>query len=184
MIIGIIYCHRIDTRAGGLTIRNLRMFEKLCGTALKNAVLLTTHRDKVGDEAAVDLERQLVTGEKYFKPLCDAGATTFGHNDTRASAQRVMNKLLDNTPIVLHMQEELKAGMTLEGTAAGSLLSADLGAQIKEHEAELKKLREELEDAIKAGDKVWQKDVTDSIGESEETVKRSTASREQLKKPP
>jgi hypothetical protein len=184
MIIGIIYCHRIDVRAGGLTIRNLRMFEKLCGTALKNAVLVTTHRDKVGDERAVDLERQLVTREKYFKPLCDAGATPFGHDNTRTSAHRVMNKLLDNTPIVLRMQEELKAGMTLEETAAGAQLSADLIDSIKSREAEMKKLQEELQDAIKAGDKAWQKDVTDTIGELEENVKRSIAIREQLKKPP
>jgi hypothetical protein len=160
------------------------MFEKLCGSALKNAVLVMTHLDKVGDERVVDLERQLVTGEEYFKPLCDAGATTFGHNDTPASAQRVMNKLLNNTPMVLQIQEELKAGKTLEETAAGSLLGADLSALIKKHEAELKKLHEELQEAIKAGDKAWQRDVTDSIAESEGTVKRSTASKEHLKKPP
>jgi hypothetical protein len=160
------------------------MFKQVCGeAALKNAVLLITHCDKVGDKA-VKMEQQLVTSEKYFKPLCDFGATPFRHNDEPASAQQVMIKLLTNIPIPPQLQEDVRAGKTLEETAAGNLLGADLSDTIKKHGAKIKKLREELQEAIKAGDKSLQKELTDEIAELEETVKRLTASKEHLKQPP
>jgi hypothetical protein len=97
------------------------LFQKVCGLALKNTVIVTTHWDVIGNDRAVELEQELVMGERYFKPLCDAGANTFGHDNTRASAQRVMYKLLNNNPIVLQKQEELKmTGMTLEQTPDGA----------------------------------------------------------------
>jgi DNA repair exonuclease SbcCD ATPase subunit len=162
------------------------MFEKVCGLALKNVVIATTRWDMVGNERAVELQQELVTGERYLKPLCDAGANTFGHDNTRGSAQRVMNKLLNNNRIVLQMQEELVAGMTLEQTAAGSQLSADMDALIKKHEAEMKKVREELEDVRKAKDEVWQKflELSRELAKLKKDVARLTASKEQLKKPP
>jgi hypothetical protein len=97
------------------------MFQKVCGLALKNVVLVTTRWDVVGDERAVELEQGLVTGLRYFKPLCDAGATTFGHNNTCASARRIMDKLLNNNPMALQIQEELRTGMKLEQTASTAI---------------------------------------------------------------
>jgi hypothetical protein len=161
------------------------MFEKICGPALKNAAIVTTRWDAVGDERAVELEQELVTGPRYFKPLCDAGAITYGHNNTRGTAQRVMNKLLNNNPIVLQMQEELtKPGATLEQTSAGSQLSEDLGAIIKKHEAEMKKVREEMEDAMKAKDEALQKEHRDELARLMEDKTRTTESKEKLKNPP
>jgi hypothetical protein len=161
------------------------MFEKVCGLALKNAAIVTTRWDAVGDERAVELEQELVTGPRYFKPLCDAGANTFGHNNTRGSAQRVMNKLLNNNPIVLQMQEELKEpGVTLEQTSAGSQLSNDLAAMIKKHEAEMKKVREEMEEAVKAKDKALQKELRDELEKLKEDKAKAAESKEGLKKPP
>jgi hypothetical protein len=161
------------------------MFEKVCGLALKNAVIVTTRWDMVGDDRAAVLEQELVTGERYFAPLCRAGAVTFGHNNTPASALRIMSKLLNNTPIVLQIQEELsKPGATLEQTAAGSQLSMDLDAMIEKHEKEIKKLREEIADATKAKDKDLKFELYDQLTSQEEEVKRSQASKEQLKKPP
>jgi hypothetical protein len=159
------------------------MFEKVCGLALKNAVIMTTHWDAVGNERAVELEQELVTGQQYFKPLCDAGASTFGHDNTRESAQRVMHKLLDNNPIVLQLQEELETGMALEQTAAGSQLSAHLDALIMEHEVEMKKVLEEMEDARKAKDEAWQRELSEELARLKEEITRSFSSKEQLKKP-
>ncbi|KAI0292815.1 hypothetical protein BC826DRAFT_1105405 [Russula brevipes] len=184
---GLIYCQRIDVRAGRLTISNLKMFEKVCGLALKNAVLVTTRWDVVGEAKAVNLEQELVggkTGEKYFAPLCRAGAVTFGHNDAAASALRVMYKLLNN-PIVLQIQDELaKPGATLGQTAAGSQLNTDHGAIIKRQEKMIRRLLEDKAEAIKANDKDWQKDLDDQLAKRKEQVERSEATQEQLKKPP
>jgi hypothetical protein len=160
------------------------MFQRVCGLALENAVIVTTCWDMVGDERAAQLQEQLVTGEEYFKSLCDVGATPFGHNNTPESARRIAVKLLTKIPMVLQMQEELKAGKTLEETEAGSQLSGDLSALIKKHEAEMKKLREEMEDAMEARDKAWQKELNGMIAGLMEDVKRYTAGKEQLKQPP
>jgi flagellar biosynthesis chaperone FliJ len=162
------------------------MFEKVCGLALKNVVIVTTRWDREGNERAVRLQQELVKGERYFKPLCDAGASTFGHDNTRGSAQRVVDKLLSNNPIVLQMQEELETGMTLEQTAAGSQLSAELDAIIKKHEAEMKKMREEMEGVRKAKDEVWQKcqELNGELAKLKGDVAKLIASKEQLKRPP
>jgi flagellar biosynthesis chaperone FliJ len=160
------------------------MLEKVCGPALKNVVIVTTRWDVVGNKRAVELEQELVTGERYFKPLCDAGANKFGHDNTRESAQHVMDKLLDNKPILLQMQEELEGGMTLEQTAAGSQLNAELDALIKKQEAEMKKVREEMEDAVKAKDEARHKELNDELATMEEEIRRSTKSKEQLSQPP
>jgi hypothetical protein len=161
------------------------MFERVCGLALKNAAIVTTRWDVVGDEKAVVLEQELVSGEKYFEPLCKAGADTFGHNNTRPSALRVMNKVLNNTPMVLQIQEELaKPGATLGQTSAGAQLNMHEDAMIKKHEKEINKLRQEMEDAIKAKDKNWKKELDDELERRQKLVERSQASKEQLKKPP
>jgi chromosome segregation ATPase len=152
--------------------------------ALKNVAIVTTRWDMVGDDRAAALEQELVTGERYFAPLCRAGAVTFGHNNTPASSLRVMSKLLNNTPIVLQIQEELaKPGATLEQTAAGSQLSTDLDAMIKKHEKEMKRLREEIADAIKASQNEARQ-LRQRLAILEEQVERSRASKKHLKKPP
>jgi flagellar biosynthesis chaperone FliJ len=95
-----------------------------------------------------------------------------------------MHKLLSNNPLVLQIQEELKAGMTLEQTAAGSQLSADLDVVITTLRAEIKKVRKEMEDAIKAKDKAWHKVLNDELWKLKEDMSRSFASKEQLSRPP
>jgi len=160
------------------------VFEKVCGLALENAAIVTTRWDVVGYKKAVELQKELVTGERYFKPLCQAGATTFGHDNTRESAQRVMNMLLNNNPIVLQMQEELaKPGTTLEQTAAGSQLSAHLDAISRKHEADMKNLREEMEGALKEKDEALQ-DLMYEIETLKEDMKRLSASRVLLEEAP
>ena len=182
---GLVYCQRIDVRAGGLTIRNLRMFQNVCGLALQNTAIVTTYWDVVGEERAVELEKELVTSQRYFKPLCDAGAATFGHDNTRESAQQVMNMLLEKNPMVLQIQEELSnPGVTLAQTAAGSQLSVDLDAIIKGHEEEIRKMRKEMQDALEARNNAWQKELISEIAKLKEDVKKVTDGREQLKQPP
>src|ERR1700753_1229050 len=99
------------------------MFEEVCGLDFENIAIVTTHWDAAlaANKRPVELEQELVTGKKYFKPLCDAGAHTFGHNNTRDSAQRVMDMLLNKHSIILQMQGELdQPQATLEQTSAGS----------------------------------------------------------------
>ena len=142
---------------------------------------MTTYWDAVPYSKAVDLERQLVNGERYFKPLCEAGSTIFRHNNTRETALPVMDLLLKNNPMVLQIQEELsKPGATLEQTTAGSQLSADLSATIKKLEEKIKIMQKEMEDVTIANDKAWQKRLDDELA----NFARLNEAKAKLKKPP
>jgi Skp family chaperone for outer membrane proteins len=74
--------------------------------------------------------------------------------------------------------------MTLEQTAAGSQLGADLDAMIKKHEVEIKKLHEEMEEAAKAKDEDWQKELYGELRRLERDMKRATKSKGYLNRRP
>lgn len=146
---------------------------------------MTTRWDEAGNDRAVELERELMMGERYFKPLRRAGARMFSHDNTSASARRVVNMLLNNDPAPLQMQIELaRPGATIEQTAAGSQLNTDLDAIAKKHNAEMKKVREEMEEAAKAKDQAWQKELNDELAMLREDAKRNAESKEQLRQLP
>jgi hypothetical protein len=89
---GIIYLHRItDNRIGGHALRNLAMFQKLCGKeSLANVVLATTMWDKLKDvdavQAARDAETQLIENPKWRGDMIDEGSKVFRQNDGLNSA--------------------------------------------------------------------------------------------------
>ncbi|KAL4063994.1 P-loop containing nucleoside triphosphate hydrolase protein [Scleroderma yunnanense] len=118
---GLIYVHRIsDTRVGGTSKRNLRMFRKLCGDdSLKNVVIVTTMWDKVTEAEGIRREQELKSSSDLFKPLVDEGAVMMRHDRTPQSAAHVIKYLLGKsattTQIVRELAEERKA---LENTAA------------------------------------------------------------------
>ncbi|KAF8212916.1 P-loop containing nucleoside triphosphate hydrolase protein, partial [Mycena galopus ATCC 62051] len=161
---GVIYFHRItDPRIGGVGVRNLRMFRKLCGDeAMKNVVVVTTRWDDVQtDRGAMEArEKELMdTPGKFFQPLIALGARYLRHDNTDASARRIMKALLENQPIPLKVQAEMREGKTLEETAAGAALGAEMKALIDKHSAEMKELKEEMVKAIAAKDEASKKEL-------------------------
>lgn len=154
---GLIYMHRIsDTRMGGTARRNLRMFHKLCGQdSLKNVVIVTTMWDKATLDDGERRERELKSSETLFKPLLDEGAVMCRHDGTRASALGIIDYLLRiqdhaNTQIVHELLLEQK---TLEETAAGTEIQAELRVILQKHTADIKSLEEELRSATAASTK-------------------------------
>jgi len=126
-----------------------------------------------------------LNGKRYFKPLREAGSTTFRHDNTHESAQLVMDMLLEKIPMVLQIQEELsKPGATLEQTTAGSQISTDLGAIINKLEEKIKNMEKKMQEAVKAKDQAWQKSLIDELAKLKEDVKRATESKEQLRQRP
>ncbi|KAJ8118978.1 hypothetical protein ONZ43_g3888 [Nemania bipapillata] len=69
---GILYLHRIsDNRMSGNALRNLKMFQNLCGqTALPNVILATTMWEKVSEAEGVRLETLLKNKEQYWGVSC------------------------------------------------------------------------------------------------------------------
>ena len=155
---GIIYLHRItDTRMGGVSLRNLRMFRKLCGDeALKNVVVVTSRWDDLQEkdrDAMGKREKELMeTPGKFFEPLIAAGGRFLRHDNTARSARRIMEAFLKNEPLPLQIQVEMRNGKTLEETAAGSELAAEMEKLMDKHSSEMKNLKEEMAEAIEAKD--------------------------------
>ncbi|OCH84446.1 hypothetical protein OBBRIDRAFT_741614, partial [Obba rivulosa] len=141
---GLIYMHRInDVRIGGVSKRNLRMFQKLCGsTTLQNVVIVTTMWDTVSEELGAQRERELMV--KTFKPLLDDGAQMKRFNSGLTSATEIISYILFHDPIVLQIQEELAAGKELSQTAAGEELNAGMKRLIEKRQRDMQALREEF----------------------------------------
>ncbi|KAF8201903.1 hypothetical protein K438DRAFT_1965351 [Mycena galopus ATCC 62051] len=133
---GVIYFHRItDARLGGVGVRNLRLFRKLCGEeATKNVVVVTTRWDDVQEKdrgAGMTGKELMETPGIFFQPLIAGGAR--------------FQALLENQPIPLKVQVEMRDGKTLEETeAAGAELAAERKKVMDRHSAEMKSLKEEL----------------------------------------
>ena len=162
---GIIYFHRItDTKMGGISLRNLRMFRKLCGDdALKNVVVVTTRWDDVQEkDRGVMLKREkelMETPGKFFEPVIAGGGRFLRHDDTAGSARRIMEAFLKNHSIPLQIQLEMRDGKTLEETAAGSELAAELKKLMDKHNSEMNNLKEEMTEAIAAKDEALKKEL-------------------------
>ncbi|KAG6379498.1 hypothetical protein JVT61DRAFT_9989 [Boletus reticuloceps] len=152
MLNGIIYMHRIsDPRVGGVARKNLKMFHSLCGDAnLKNVCIATTNWNRVSEQEGTTREAALKTNA--FKALIDGGAGLRRHTNTVESAQQIVSELIGLNPVTMQIQEELRMGMTLGDTSAGTILIAGMREMQKKHEKELAGLKREMEEATRATD--------------------------------
>ncbi|EMD33882.1 hypothetical protein CERSUDRAFT_141175, partial [Gelatoporia subvermispora B] len=144
---GVIYMHRImDVRVNGVTRRNFKLFRDLCGeTALVNVVIVTTRWDVVTPEEGERRERELATGDQFFKPALDKGARMVRYEGTRASAHAVLDLLLNARPQPLKIQKELvDEQKSLDETAAAASLGKELAEQNARLRVEIAALREEM----------------------------------------
>ena len=150
---GAIYIHRIsDKRFTGTAARNFNMFRELCGDeALENVVLVTNMWGEVSPEEGQDRENQLTS--KFFKPVLDKRAQMIRHLNTAQSAHNIIRGIVKNRPVVLQIQRELvDKHMDISATAAGNAVSRELNEQMRRHQAELKKVEEEMAQALKEKD--------------------------------
>jgi hypothetical protein len=160
---------------GGVSVRNLKMFRKLCGDdALKNVVVVTTRWDDVQEkdrEAMGKREKELMqTPGKFFEPLISAGGRFLRHDNTIGSARRITETFLTNDPTPLQIQLEMHGGKTLEETAAGSELAAEMKKLMDKHNSEMKNLKEEMAEAIAAKDEALKKELEAEVIKMQEQM--------------
>ncbi|KAL0573452.1 hypothetical protein V5O48_008507 [Marasmius crinis-equi] len=167
---GIIYLHRItDVRMGGISARNFKIFQKLCGEdTLKNVVIVTNRWEEVLEEKGEARQRELSTKDIFFKPALDRGARIVRHLNTRESAHAILQNLLNNnTPLPLLIQKEMvDEDKRLLDTSAGEELNRELKETMQKHQRELERLGKEMKDMIKNKDDEARKelqDVADSL---------------------
>ncbi|KAF7336788.1 GTP-binding protein A [Mycena venus] len=155
MLAGVIYMHRIsDVRMGGISTRNFKMFRQLCGeSTLKNVVIVTNFWGEVGREVGEAREAELVSDDRFLKPVLDKGAHMLRHDNDVTSAQAILHYLIANQPRALRIQRELvDQGKDISQTAAGEELNRELAEQIKRHREEMAILQREMKEAIRAKD--------------------------------
>ena len=128
------------------------MFRKLCGdSTLKNVVLVTNMWSEVTPEVGEDREKEL--SGNFFKPVLDLGAQLARHHNTLESAHGIVWRIMANDPLVLQIQKEIvEDGKDIINTAAGEAVNEELAEQMRQHEAKLKEVREEMRQALEEND--------------------------------
>jgi hypothetical protein len=122
---GILYLHRItDNRMTNTLIRNLDMFQNLCGnSALSNVRLVTTQWDRLKDDnQGVKTEGEL--RKKYWNTFLCGGSQVLRFEYSCASAWQIIDSL-PMEPKVMRIQKEMvdQRKSLWETSAARSLLS-------------------------------------------------------------
>ena len=144
LLSGLLYFHRIsDNRMAGTPLKNLRMFEELCGkNAFHNVILTTTMWDEVDDETGDLREQELKS--KYWRSMLERKSTTSRFMQTRESALRLIEPLIDaaNTRSSLLLQQEMVDMRTkLPATSAGVRLCSEMELLVKKRQEVLEQIR-------------------------------------------
>ncbi|KAI6017896.1 P-loop containing nucleoside triphosphate hydrolase protein [Pisolithus marmoratus] len=164
----ILYFHRIsDNRMAGTPLKNLRVFEKLCGkNAMSKITLVTTMWDEV--EPDVGDERLKELRSSYWKTMISRGSTTFKCDNARGSTafesedargppinllrqivrRKKEEELLGEAEGKVQLQEEISSmKLELQQTAAGQQLCSRLEDLAQRRMETLRKIREETKSA-------------------------------------
>ncbi|KAH7357642.1 P-loop containing nucleoside triphosphate hydrolase protein [Pyrenochaeta sp. MPI-SDFR-AT-0127] len=148
---GIIFLQRIsDVRVGGSGIKNIKMFQKLCGDeSLASVILATTMWDLAIEQAAVDREAQLKRDPMLWKRMIDHGSQVIRHDEQKASAEKIIKCLIaSKRPVTLDIQREMvDQQLELLQTGAGSELASAVEKLIQHYEKKLKELENDLKEA-------------------------------------
>ena len=128
---GLLFFHRIsDNRMGGSPIKNLKMFQNLCGVeALNKVVLVTTMWDEVDEEEGNNRENELTTN--YWKTMIDLGCRTSRFHNNAESALGIVSQFQHARCTVLLQKELVDLHLDLAETAAGRTLFSFLVEFIK-----------------------------------------------------
>ncbi|KAF8811580.1 hypothetical protein BYT27DRAFT_7252672 [Phlegmacium glaucopus] len=168
LLSGLLYFHRIsDNRMAGTPLKNLRMFEELCGkNAFENVILATTMWDEIDETTGVARERELKS--KYWKAMLDRNSRTSRFLRTRESAFTLIDPLIDaanKRSSVLLQQEMVDMRKKLPATSAGQELFSKMELLVRQREELLNRIRNEMKRAD--GDKV----VLEPLQEEHEKLK-------------
>jgi len=133
----------------GTPLKNLRMFEKLCGEEFDSIILTTTMWNEVDDNLGNGREDELKT--LYWKSMTDRGSHIKRFLYTRESAFEVLAPIFDrvNARNALLLQKEVNdLGLKLKETSAGKTLYMVLGELIEHQQGVLEGIRRELKEPM------------------------------------
>ncbi|KAF9450905.1 hypothetical protein P691DRAFT_424967 [Macrolepiota fuliginosa MF-IS2] len=95
LLSGILYLHRIpDNRMAGTLLKNLKTFEKLCGTeSCSQIIMVTTMWDALADKE-VGERREEELKSTFWEPMMRRGSSTQRYGDTEQSAWSILEQFL------------------------------------------------------------------------------------------
>jgi len=146
---GLLYFHRIsDNRKTGTPLKNLGMFEELCGkNTLQKVILTTTLWDEVDQKTGETREGELRSG--YWLPMLQRNSTTNRFRRTRESAFTVIDPLIDTANIrfsALLQQElaDMRKKLSSRSRATGQELLLTMELLLGQREDLLRRIRNEV----------------------------------------
>jgi hypothetical protein len=147
LLSGLLYFHRIsDNRMAGTPLKNLRMFEELCGKkAFQHVILTTTMWDEVDEETGEARERELES--KYWRAMLERNSTTRRFLRTRESAFELIFPLIDAADkrnSILLQDELVDMRKKLPSTSAGRELFSAMEVFVRQREDLLRRIRNEM----------------------------------------
>ncbi|KAF9463767.1 P-loop containing nucleoside triphosphate hydrolase protein [Collybia nuda] len=143
---GVIYLYRIsDIRMGGVSRRSFTALRNLCGDDnLKNVVIVTNMWGLVKQEDGEARETELKTNPTFFKVALERGAQIYRHDNTIASAEKIIRSVTKNHPRELSVQHEMVTlERALSDTTVGLQVKGELENYITSLRSEVEKLRKE-----------------------------------------
>jgi hypothetical protein len=162
---GIVYLHRItDPRMQGSALKNLHMFQKLCGDrGLASVVLATTmwkgleateEGRQMGQQRSEDLRKP-----EFWGAMIKRGSRIVRHEGSPESAKSIVGSLIDGASkgdgggAVLDIQVQMvDEGKTLDETAAGQFVQAEMLEARRRFEADLVEYQASMEMALQEKD--------------------------------
>ena len=154
-VTGLVYVHRItDPKMPGSAVKNLEVFQKLCGPqCFPQVALVSTMWQELGGAEAQALgkerEAELRSNIKFWGAMDQGRSRTFRHFGQRESAEEIFRWFLSlQHKVVLNIQRELVDDeLTLDQTEAGKFLQ-ETSARVKEkYEKEIRQLQIAIDDA-------------------------------------
>ena len=156
------------------------MFRKLCGeSTLKNVVLVTSMWGVEPQDTSEAREEEL--SSKFFKSALDKGAQMVRYHNTAESAHNIIRMVMGNRPVALQIQRELvDERKDITDTAAGESINPELKKQIRQHQAELKGLRDEMAQALKEKDEEMRRKLEEQQRKLDEWMEKITKASERM----
>jgi hypothetical protein len=181
---GIIYLHRIsDPRLGGVALKDLTMFKKLCGEeSFASVALVTTFWADVIPRVGESREAELKKTEEFYGAMLRRGSVMMRHENSENSAKTIISYLVNRgTTTVLHIQRELGDGKQLDETAAGAALEKDMIEQRALFDKRLEESTLMMQEAINANDQLRAAELAEQQREFKKKMDDAQRSRDELR---
>lgn len=146
---------------GGSALKNLHMFQRLCGDrGLSSVILATTmwaglEGMDAGNEIGSNREKELHMPQ-FWGSMFDRGSEIVRHDGTVESARTIISRLVDRkAQVVLDIQVQLvDQNKTLDETSAGEYIQKELLDARKRFEKDIEEYQESMEAAMQEKDDV------------------------------